>query len=359
MKKRSALFFFLMLGFLLSGCGESPTYTDYTGYLTPGSQGTTANSAPDSSVQPDYTFSGFGQQLESAFGSLAGQQENVPGSPASSATPPQEADPQSFANVVTIISSPTPAPVPTAAPVPTTPPTPAPTPVPTPEANLVRITKSPTSETVEEGGSAIFIAYADNSTGIVWITVSPDKQSSYQIGDAVRVFPGLNVSGQGTSTLSLSNIPYAMDGWRIQAYFNGNGGPLYTAGAYLTVIPAGSSSSGIYVTSGTADNAENSTAIVARQAYSDITSYASAYGYTVGSMDGYSYSNAIGDFNVTVSNVKCRITTEFKAYYYSNSNYGYGPVHVNIYNQLGELLYSEHLTDKNISYYVTILDTYK
>ena len=29
MKKRSALFFFLMLGFLLSGCGESPTYTDY------------------------------------------------------------------------------------------------------------------------------------------------------------------------------------------------------------------------------------------------------------------------------------------------------------------------------------------
>ena len=354
MKKYTILFFLFLSCFLLSACGKTPTYTDYTGYLTPESAGAGTNSgngnAPSSSPRQDFVMSGFGQQLESAFDAISGQ------APAVTDSTLQGADPQSFANTVTIITSPTPIPLPSETPAPT----PTPTPAPTPEPNLVRITKSPTSETVNEGGSALFIAYADNSTGIVWIIVSPDKQSSYEIGDAVRVFPNLLVSGQGTSSLSLSNIPYEMNGWRIQAYFNGNGGPLYTAGAYLTVIPAGAGTNpGVPAMPGTSDSVESVTLSVARQAYSDITAYASSYGYSVGSMDGYAYSSAVGDFNVTVSNVKCRITAEFRAYYYSSSNFGYGPVHVNIYNQLGELLYSEHLTDKNMSYYVTILDTYK
>ena len=328
MKKRVCFLCFLTgIALLLCACGvDESSFTDYSQYLRPAS----GNSAP---------------------------------------SVPAAAPGDDFSSAVTVVSTPAPAvqqpvntPAPTSTPGPfqTAATPPVRTPAPTPQQNLVQITKSPTSETVEAGGSAVFIAYADNSTGIVWITVSPDARTAYDINNAPGAFPGLQVSGQGTSVLTLSNIPSEMDGWRIQAYFNGNGGPLYTAGAYLTVIPAGAGTNpGVPAMPGTSDSVESVTLSVARQAYSDITAYASSYGYSVGSMDGYAYSSAVGDFNVTVSNVKCRITAEFRAYYYSSSNFGYGPVHVNIYNQLGELLYSEHLTDKNMSYYVTILDTYK
>ena len=352
MRRLTVLFLLFLFCFSLSGCGEKPAYTDYTGYLTSGSSADpSASSAPAAAPgsAPDST-----------------QQAIVPVVPTASPTPAGTTqaggEAQDFANVVTIVSTPGPATVPAGAyvpaytPVPTPLPTPAPTPVPTQAPNLVRITKSPTSETVEEGGSAMFIAYAENYDSIVWITVSPDKQTSYEIGDARRQFGNLGISGQGTSTLSLSNIPYEMNGWRIQAYFTGNGGPLYTAGAYLTVIPAGG---GPAIYPGTATGTESYAKALAQQAYSDISFYASADGYSVGALSDYSYSNAVADFTVTVSNGRCRIIGEFKAYYYGDTNYGYGPVHALVYDAYGTLTRSEHLTDKNMSYYYSILDSNK
>ena len=209
MKKRVCFLCFLTgIALLLCACGvDESSFTDYSQYLRPAS----GNSAP---------------------------------------SVPAAAPGDDFSSAVTVVSTPAPAvqqPVNTPAPTSTTGPfqtaatPPVRTPAPTPQQNLVQITKSPTSETVEAGGSAVFIAYADNSTGIVWITVSPDARTAYDINNAPGAFPGLQVSGQGTSVLTLSNIPSEMDGWRIQAYFNGNGGPLYTAGAYLTVIQKNSS----------------------------------------------------------------------------------------------------------------------
>lgn len=133
-----------------------------------------------------------------------------------------------------------PAPTPTAAPAPTPTPTPVPTATPTPSnapvtAPTIRITKSPTGETVDEGGKAIFIARADNAQSTTWIIVSPDTKTVYEIDKCPSEFSPLKVEGQGTEKITLTEVPYAINGWRIQCYFSGNGGPAYTTGAIITV----------------------------------------------------------------------------------------------------------------------------
>ncbi len=106
------------------------------------------------------------------------------------------------------------------------------------EPPKVSITKNPTGETVTEGENAVFIARADHAEETVWIAVSPDTKTVYGLDKVPDAFKGLKIDGQGTEKLTLSNIPYAMDGWRIQCYFTGNGGPAYTKGAYITVKKA-------------------------------------------------------------------------------------------------------------------------
>lgn len=147
--------------------------------------------------------------------------------PVPSAVPVQaEETDESPAPTATPMSTSTPTPVTTATPSPST--VPATTPA-------IRITKSPTGETVDEGGKAIFIAKADNAQGITWIIVSPDTKTVYEIDKCPADFSPLKVQGQGTEKITLTEIPYAINGWRIQCYFSGNGGPAYTNGATITV----------------------------------------------------------------------------------------------------------------------------
>ena len=133
-------------------------------------------------------------------------------------------------------AAPTPVPVvrPTAAPTIAPRPTPVPTPMPTANPYL-KITKDPTGEVVDEGGKAYFVARAENYSAITWIISNSAGNMIYQDGAAASVFPGLVISGLGTETLCLDNIPYELSGWRVQAQFSGVGGPLSTAYAYITV----------------------------------------------------------------------------------------------------------------------------
>ena len=131
----------------------------------------------------------------------------------------------------------TPAPVPAPTPVPVAIPVPSPAPVTVP---AIRITKSPTGETVDEGGKAIFIARADHAQSMTWIIVSPDAKTVYEIDKCPSEFSPLKVTGQGTEKITLTEVPYAINGWRIQCYFSGNGGPAYTNGAIITVNKANS-----------------------------------------------------------------------------------------------------------------------
>lgn len=103
---------------------------------------------------------------------------------------------------------------------------------------IVNLTKSPTGEIVDEYGSAIFIARADNATSISWRFVSPDTTVTYTDTEALSAFPGLSIEGLGTERVKLWNIPYAMNGWKVQAKFEGYGGPVLSSGAPITVNPA-------------------------------------------------------------------------------------------------------------------------
>ena len=102
----------------------------------------------------------------------------------------------------------------------------------------VTITKHPTGETVTEGESAVFIARADNASEIIWRLVSPDTATTINCADAPAYFPGLQVLGLGTETLTLLNIPLSLDGWKVEAKFGGVGGPVYSHGAKITVLKA-------------------------------------------------------------------------------------------------------------------------
>ena len=97
----------------------------------------------------------------------------------------------------------------------------------------VSVTKSPTSESVPYGGAAVFIAHAVNSTGITWYLADASAGTIYNAYEAPQYISGLTVYGQGTDTLTLCGIPSWMNGWQVQAGFNGEGGPVYTAIAYI------------------------------------------------------------------------------------------------------------------------------
>lgn len=98
------------------------------------------------------------------------------------------------------------------------------------------ITKSPTGERVEVGGSAKFVARAQNAERIVWRIVSNDTTNTVQASEASSVFPGLQVGGLGTETLVLSGIPQSMDGWRVEAQFWSGNKHAESMGAEITIV---------------------------------------------------------------------------------------------------------------------------
>ena len=97
------------------------------------------------------------------------------------------------------------------------------------------ITKNPTGETVEVGGTAQFVARADGATSFVWRIVSADTTNTVTADEAAWYFSGLQVSGQDTERLTLSNIPKSMNGWAVECKFTNAAGSSFTTGAIITV----------------------------------------------------------------------------------------------------------------------------
>ena len=100
------------------------------------------------------------------------------------------------------------------------------------------ITKHPTGETVEPGGSAQFVARADDATKITWRLVSKDTTVTYNAADGSDYFPGLSVDGLGTERLTLENIPSSLNEWCVEAKFENGYGASYSNGARITVKAA-------------------------------------------------------------------------------------------------------------------------
>lgn len=100
----------------------------------------------------------------------------------------------------------------------------------------LKITKHPTGETVNVGESALFIARADNAVKLEWRIVSKDTTRTVPATQAAVYFRGLNVSGEQTESLALTNIPAELDGWSVECKFTGaDGKTLYTNGAVIRV----------------------------------------------------------------------------------------------------------------------------
>lgn len=124
---------------------------------------------------------------------------------------------------------------PGATPTPTPTPAPAtPTPAPTP-GSAPTVTKSPTDERINEGGTCLFVARANNATSLVWHFVSPDGKTDVPYDSIYATFPQLSVSGGTESTLRLSNVPYSMNGWRVYCRFGNSYGNVSSGQAAVYV----------------------------------------------------------------------------------------------------------------------------
>ena len=84
--------------------------------------------------------------------------------------------------------------------------------------NGTAVTKNPTNETHYVGETATFIAAANNYESSEWAFIAPNgTQCSL---DAFRAqFPGSGVTGQGTNTLTITNLQTGMNGWEVYCSF--------------------------------------------------------------------------------------------------------------------------------------------
>ena len=105
----------------------------------------------------------------------------------------------------------------------------------TADFNGIVITKNPTDEEVWCGEPATFVAKASNYDSMSWKIVSPDGGSSVDAVNAGDHFEGVYVSGSGSNALTIHNISDTMNGWRVIAVFNGEGGPVSSEAATITV----------------------------------------------------------------------------------------------------------------------------
>ena len=112
---------------------------------------------------------------------------------------------------------------------------------PAPTAQPPVVTKDPYDEpNVEEGGMAIFIARADNTKTYKWRFISPDNATIIDYDRIGNSFPGLQVYGGDTETITRYNIPYEMNGWKVACVFTGDGGVTVSGEARIQVERAAS-----------------------------------------------------------------------------------------------------------------------
>ena len=98
----------------------------------------------------------------------------------------------------------------------------------------VNITKNPTGESLAVGGRTWFIAHATNATSLTWLFTDPQGKS-YDIDQTMAANPGLELLELPDDTLGLSNVPVSLDGWSVQARFDGPGGSAVTTPATIRV----------------------------------------------------------------------------------------------------------------------------
>ncbi len=170
--------------------------------------------------------------------SLRKTAEKIPASSSSSSTAQSQTQQNTGTSApATSTPEPSPTPTPEPSPTPTPEPTPTPTPEPTPEPapGSPVVTKSPTDETVTEGGSCYFVARYRDATWAVWHFVSPDGSRDLTYEEAQDEFSSMEIIDGMYSTMLLKNIPLAASGWSVYCRYSNRAGFVDTNRALLTV----------------------------------------------------------------------------------------------------------------------------
>ena len=97
------------------------------------------------------------------------------------------------------------------------------------------VTKNPTSESHYVGESALFISNASTWTSLSWTFVSPDG-GEYSSQSFRNIFPGAYVSGEYSTSLTVSNLTTGMSGWGVYCTFYNNSQTARTSTAYIYVM---------------------------------------------------------------------------------------------------------------------------
>jgi hypothetical protein len=155
---------------------------------------------------------------------------------------------QSAAPVPVQTASPTQSAVPVAATPTPTPAAPTPTPTPAQAApGSPVITKDPTDEKVQVGGSCWFVANHKGANFARWHFVSPQGED-LQYDDAAAKFPNLVIHNGEFDSMKLSNIPAELNGYRFYCHFWNKYGDVDSKSALLTVEGAGTTAAADNVT---------------------------------------------------------------------------------------------------------------
>ena len=111
---------------------------------------------------------------------------------------------------------------------------PAPAPKPAPGPAFLMITKNPTNENHSAGETAWFVSGANTWDSLSWTFVGPNGVE-YSSKDFGYYFPNCQVGGANGTTLSISNVSTAMDGFGVYCTFHYQGQTARTSTAWLSV----------------------------------------------------------------------------------------------------------------------------
>ena len=101
----------------------------------------------------------------------------------------------------------------------------------------IYVTKSPSAEYLTAGGTAKFVSRATDNSSVSWYIADKDKTTIYSLDEASAHFSGLSVRYEDNSTVAvLENVPADMDGWQVQARFEGQNGPVYSSPASINIM---------------------------------------------------------------------------------------------------------------------------
>ncbi|MBQ9661960.1 MAG: hypothetical protein IJV40_02270 [Oscillospiraceae bacterium] len=155
-----------------------------------------------------------------------------------------------------------------------------------PTGPQVVITKNPSSEALAIGGKTWFIAHADNALSLTWQMVSPDG-FVYSLEETMAANPGLALEALEGDTIAVSNVPLSMNGWGVQARFDGQGNSAVTEPAYLYVGDFISAYSGVIEKYRVAYSSGNSGSMeyAWNHEISEMISYSGGVGYALKDLD--------------------------------------------------------------------------